>query len=84
MLHVYPNPTAGNLTVEYNGTVNGNTRFIIYDVNGKQVFNIGGSTVTRAGTGYTLTLYNLLTGTYFLTVSNGNDEKKARFVLIRN
>ncbi len=83
-LKAYPNPTAGNLIVEYDGSVTSDTKFIISDVSGKSVFSIPGTSVSRANNAYKLDLHHLNSGTYVLKLINGNDVRQVKFVLIRD
>ncbi|MCW3110042.1 MAG: hypothetical protein JWQ09_4548 [Segetibacter sp.] len=84
LLRAYPNPTTGDLTVGYNGSVTSNTTFSIFDISGKKAFTISGDAVTRTDDGYKINLHGLISGSYLLKVSNGKEESRTKFVLIRN
>lgn len=84
LLRVYPNPSNGDLTVEYSGDVSGKTTFTIFDMAGKKVFSQSGDAITSVNGGYKLDLHNLFSGTYLLKISNGKENRKAKFVLIRD
>ena len=83
-LKAYPNPTTGELFVEYNGEISPNTSLTISDVSGKNVFPVSASAVTRLSNGYQLNVHNLVNGTYFLKIINGKDVSQVKFVLLKN
>lgn len=83
-LRVYPNPTNGNLTIDYSGQVTRNTKFTVLDVAGKEAFSKAGDGIQRTNAGYKLDLHNLIGGTYFLKISNGKDVRQAKFILLKN
>ncbi len=36
-LHIYPNPTAGNCTIDFEATASGSTTIALYDISGKRI-----------------------------------------------
>lgn len=83
-IHVYPNPTTGILTVEYNGKVSGNLEFSIFDMSGKMVFHKPADANSKSSTRYQLDLHNLVSGTYLLEAKSGRDVNIAKFVMLKN
>ena len=81
-IRVYPNPTTGYLTVEYNSKISGVVQLKVFDVNGKTSL----SKILNAFTGtnkFVLDLHNLFPGTYLLNVNNNGNVRVAKFVLVR-
>jgi hypothetical protein len=83
-LHVYPNPSSGQLVVDYTGEMSPQTKFTIVDMTGRQVFSLSGQEAARAGNGYKLDLRGLVSGSYLLKVSSPKEERHALFLLIRD
>ncbi|HEX5153582.1 MAG TPA: T9SS type A sorting domain-containing protein [Parafilimonas sp.] len=81
-LKVYPNPTTGYLTVEYNSSYTGNARLAIYDLSGKQIFS-SSNTATKGKNLYGLNLANLSQGTYYLELNNASEHRRIKFVIER-
>lgn len=65
---VYPNPTNGSITVQFEEDVN---EFILYDVTGKQLMNISNTAENEAE----IDLSNLAPGVYFLTADGAPIQK---------
>jgi spore germination protein YaaH/PKD repeat protein len=63
--NLYPNPTNGELIIEFENTSNINLPFQIYDVTGKIVY-----TAMLTNTRAYLNLYNLSNGLYYLVLGN--------------
>lgn len=81
-LLVFPNPTTGNISVEYAGA-SGDVRFTVYDVMGKIVFSQEEQTSGGASIIYQFDLADLTSGTYFLEARNGSDVRRTKFVIER-
>jgi hypothetical protein len=84
LLHVYPNPTTGELTVDYPFSGNGPPIFTVMDISGKKTLFLTGKEVTRTGTGYQLHLQRLLTGVYLLKITDGEQTSQAKFMMGKN
>lgn len=78
---VYPNPTTGNLNVEYYSKVSGTVRLKVIDVNGKTLYIISNDART-GNNNYSLNLRNLSPGTYVLELSSNGNVEKVKFVLV--
>jgi len=81
-LKVYPNPTTGYLTVEYNGSFAGDAHLAIYDLEGKQIFSTS-SIAIKGKNLYGLNLVNISQGTYYLELNNAYEHKRIKFVIQR-
>ncbi len=84
LLHVYPNPSTGELTVDYPYAGSGVPVFTVMDISGKKTLFLTGKEVTRTGTGYQLHLQRLLTGVYLLKITDGGQTSQAKFIMGRN
>ncbi len=74
----YPNPTIHSLTLNVGNTLNQNLHFELCDLNGKIMERRKISNSTE-----TINMENLATATYFLKVSNANNQIKI-FKIIKN
>ena len=77
-LSAYPNPTTHNLTLEVGNTENSTLYFQLCDLGGKIIERRKITNRTE-----TINMENLATATYFLKVSNANNEVKI-FKIIKN
>jgi hypothetical protein len=77
-LSAYPNPTTHNLTLEVGNTENATLYFQLCDLGGKIIERRKITNRTE-----TINMENLATATYFLKVSNANNEVKI-FKIIKN
>jgi hypothetical protein len=82
-IKVYPNPTTGYLTVELSNKIEPNIDLMVFDVNGKKLYERPGSSIARSGNGFQLDLHLLSAGTYLLEVHNGQETDRAKFILIK-
>ncbi len=73
---VYPNPSSGEVTFDFNATNYKNTEIIIYDTKGQQVFH-----ETSFVPSHNLQL-NLSQGIYTVVVSNGSMLSQQRLVIM--
>ncbi|MES2702033.1 MAG: Ig-like domain-containing protein [Bacteroidota bacterium] len=62
---VYPNPTSGNLNIEWGSNARGEATITITDIAGR---NAGSYNVTIGATPYTLSVEHLQNGIYFISV----------------
>ncbi len=81
-IRVYPNPTTGKLTVEYNSNDAGNIHLIIYNLTGKKILSTT-STLIKGNNSYQLNLANLSQGTYYIELSNTIQSNRVKFVIQR-
>ena len=77
-LSAYPNPTTNNLTLNVGKTELSTLNFQLYDVSGKLIESRKIISSTE-----TISTENLTSSTYFLKVSNNNNEVKT-FKIIKN
>lgn len=78
-LNLYPNPTKGNLTVNYDSKSNNELTISLVDINGREISksiqtNAVGSNQINVST------ESLETGVYFIELSNANSNKKIKFI----
>ena len=76
--YTYPNPTSDFLTIEFDGTLESDLSYILYDGNGKQLES---NSITQSITMLNMKQYT--TGSYFLQVHKVDQEIKA-FKIIKN
>lgn len=78
MTNIYPNPSNGNMVVEYSSTANTSVQLIAYDMLGKVIFNQ--STFANEGTNtFSVNISNIATGMYMFEVRNGNEASRMKF-----
>lgn len=80
---IYPNPSTGVLNIDYPGSADGLAEVRIYDVNGKLVFTKLNKAVAKTVNHYQLAIQGLHPGSYALEIVNGDDKKRAKFVLLK-
>lgn len=81
--NVYPNPSTGNITVEYLSNSSGNVQFSIYDVNGKVLFTQAEKPEQGISATFEFHLADLMPGIYLLEARNGMEVSSKKFVLLR-
>jgi len=74
-LKLYPNPSNGNLTIEFKLMEKKNGMFILYDISGKKMMD---QVINRALS--VINLENLLPGIYFYEVMNANKTHKGKLI----
>jgi hypothetical protein len=82
IVFVYPNPSRGSLTVNYNNSVTGHTQLNVYDTWGRIVFNKTEAGIKGSNT-YYLDLNKLTPGVYILQLINGTEQKQEKFVITK-
>ncbi|MBE7172478.1 MAG: T9SS type A sorting domain-containing protein [Williamsia sp.] len=80
-LRTYPNPTAGDLIVDYNGNVNDNTKFTVFDMTGQTILSVSNNAITKTSDGCKLNLHGLTSGSYLLNITNGKEMSQAKFIV---
>lgn len=80
-IHLYPNPTTGNISVEYLGYISGPVQFSVYDMSGKKIF--GSTEVTTSGVNATFhfDLAGFAPGVYFLQARSEATVKTVKFMI---
>lgn len=76
-LNVYPNPTNGDLSIAVDG-IEGDYNLVIQDMNGRTVA-IYNDMIHGSGV-YTMNMSNVVTGVYFVKMTNGTSERVVRVV----
>jgi hypothetical protein len=80
-IYVYPNPSTGNIAVEYISPGSGNVQFTIYNLMGKAVFAKTEHADKGVSNTYSFTLFDLSAGIYLLEARNGNEISQTKFVI---
>lgn len=78
MTNIYPNPSNGNMVVEYSSTTDAAVQLIAYDMLGKVIFNQSTFATEGANT-YSINISNIATGMYMFEVRNGNVASRMKF-----
>ena len=78
-LLIYPNPSAGNITVQYNSNNKGNVYLVVHDVTGRAVFSKTEQAVKGLNT-YYLNLLHFAPAVYYLELNNGNEQTREKFI----
>ena len=76
--NLYPNPSKGNMTIEYSSASNGDVQLIAYDMMGRVVFNQLSSSVEGKNT-YNVIISNLNPGIYVFEIKSGNEASRSKF-----
>lgn len=77
--NLYPNPTNGNVNISYESHTNNELAITLFDINGREI----SKSIQRNTVGSNqLKLFteNLENGVYFIELSNGNSNKKIKFI----
>lgn len=77
---VSPNPSFGNLTVNYTSPKAGKVDLVVYDMAGAAVFSKTDYAISKDNT-YRLNLSHLVSGVYYLEVNNNGVNTRARFMI---
>ncbi|MDI9310478.1 MAG: S8 family serine peptidase [Limnohabitans sp.] len=75
-LAVFPNPTEGIINVNLNATVEGETQYSVYDIQGRMILSKKSSSPSEV-----LNIENLTEGVYVLSIENGNNKLTRKIVL---
>ncbi|MCL2290029.1 MAG: T9SS type A sorting domain-containing protein [Bacteroidetes bacterium] len=83
-LKLYPNPSTGNVTIEYNLSKSELVEISLHDNFGKLVYNLKNRTPHDAGV-YKITFngVELPTGIYFCTLRTENGQKTEKLMIVR-
>ncbi len=79
LISVYPNPTRGVVNIDLNITEASNSNVVIYDANGKVVYN--NSSVTPLNHNLQVDLSNEAAGMYFIKVVTNNSSTSKSFTI---
>jgi hypothetical protein len=75
-LKIYPNPAKGFVTVDLAGSLNGETTYELFDVQGRKVISKVSTTNFE-----TLNIENLSDGIYMLTIQNGSNKTTKKLMI---
>ena len=81
-LLIYPNPSAGNITVQYNSNYAGNIYLVVHDMRGGTIFSKTEQAV-KGGNTYHLNLHYVAPAVYYLELNNGNEQTREKFIMIK-
>ncbi len=79
---IYPNPSNGSITVDYNSSADTDLEFYVIDVTGK-VLQMDKAEAIKGANAYQFDLNRLSNGIYFLRISNGAEVTHAKFLIER-
>ncbi len=82
ILSLYPNPSTGSITVNYNSSKAGAVSLKVLDGTGKKLF-IKKDVVIKGTNIFRLTLAGLVSGTYFLEINNSTERNIIRFIIAK-
>lgn len=78
MTSIYPNPSNGNMVVEYSSISNSSVQLIAYDMMGRVVFSEV-SFATEGTNAFNVNINNISTGIYMFEVRNGSEASRMKF-----
>ena len=82
-LLIAPNPSTGSITVKYNGDKAGKVNLVIYDKSGSAVFTKPDYAMP-GNNAYHLNLSHLISGSYYLELSDNNNVRtRQKFIINR-
>jgi hypothetical protein len=79
-MNVFPNPSAGNITVQYNSTTDASVNMLVFDVTGK-VMHTEIKAVNAGVNTFDLNLQSFNGGIYFMQIINGSDVTRSKFII---
>jgi hypothetical protein len=81
-MSLYPNPSTGEITVAFNGSVSRQVSFKIFDARGKTVFT-SSAVAIKGPNKLHLHLQHLVSGTYYLQFNDTIDQSLVKFVIAK-
>ncbi len=81
-LLLYPNPSKGEATIQYNSIRNEKIQLKVFDITGRVVFITTALSIKGMNT-YHLNLSHFAGGIYYLELSNNNERGRIKFVIER-
>lgn len=79
-LAISPNPSRGQVTVQYNSKSAGKVQFKVYDLSGATIFNKTEKAIKGKNT-YQLNLSSLYAGSYYFELSEGSGHQRTKLVI---
>ncbi len=79
-IQLFPNPSQGFTTIEYNSNADGAVQMRIFDAAGKRVFTKTEQVIKGKNT-YQLNLSHLISGTYNLQLINGSENSQTKLII---
>lgn len=77
--NLYPNPTNGNINISYESTITNKLTIALFDINGREISR-STQTNTAGSNHLNVSTENLENGVYFIELSNGQSNKKVKFI----
>jgi photosystem II stability/assembly factor-like uncharacterized protein len=81
-VRLFPNPTAGKVTVEVNGAESAELNYRVVDITGRELLN-GNWQMSENAERFELDLSNVVTGIYLLQITDGNGHTSVSRVVKR-
>lgn len=78
MTNLYPNPSNGNMVVEYNSLSSSSVQLIAYDMMGKVIFSEQ-TFATEGSNSFSVNINNISNGIYMFEIRNGNETSRMKF-----
>lgn len=75
-ISIYPNPTNSNININLNSIISGETNYILYDIQGRNVLEKKSSNPSES-----IDVSSLTEGIYLLSISNGNVRTTRKIVV---
>lgn len=82
LTNIYPNPSYGNMMVEYNSSSNAQVQLVAYDITGRVIFNQTSSANEGINT-YQVNINNIASGLYVFEVRNGAEVSRMKFSIAK-
>jgi hypothetical protein len=79
---IYPNPSIGEISVEYVSNITGAVELMVYDVSGRVVFTLTDQ-VGEGENNFHLNLSDLNSGVYFMKTNDGINFSSMKFIIAK-
>jgi hypothetical protein len=76
--NIFPNPSKGNMTIQYNSSANSSVQMLAYDLMGRIIFNQE-SYATEGTNSFSVNIHDLAPGVYVFEIKNGTDVSRMKF-----
>jgi hypothetical protein len=80
--NIYPNPSSGRITVDYNSETDGDVNLVVFDLMGRMIQNQM-ATASEGLNSFNLDYADLQPGIYMLEVINGSEMKQMKFEIVK-
>lgn len=82
-LEIYPNPSTGNISVEYSSMTSGTVQFFVRDISGRLLFNKTEQVEEGDDDTFVFALPDLNPGVYILQAKNGEEISTKKFTIVK-